>query len=902
MRTACTLSLALAAFVGGTTDATAFPATPGAETKPDYPAFDTVIEGLTKVVSTTDGASALYDLYADKQTGKLLAVLSKDHEGQLLMIACTVTGGHPEAGVMGPTYYAEWRKIGKQVALVQPNMSVRTAGDKQATDSVEDLYTGSVLLSLPIVGMSPDGRPVVDFGHMATHKATSFFDPTAPFGYGPTMGPLDASLAKLTKAKAFPENVIVEYEAPRTNGQLVKVAYSIGKLEGSKGFEPRKADPRVGYFYDWHDDFGRPANRDVTERYISRWHLEKADPALRQSPAKQPVTWYIEHTTPVRYRRYVRDGIRMWNEAYAAVGILDAMEVYQQDSVTGAHMDKDPEDARYNFFRWNTSDQGYAIGPSRTNPLTGEILDADIVWNQGLTRSVRNMLEGLSEGLVQETFHPETLAFFETHPNWDPRVRAATPARREQRLRQLALAADDAVDNALQSEEHPWTRSTNNPTNAACKIGNRLSMDIGLAGAAFDAGLLQSYGGGESLDGLPEEFLGAMIRYISAHEVGHTLGLQHNMAASTIHTLAEINSGSFSGPTIASVMDYVAANINYECGDAQGPYATPSVGPYDMWAIRFGYGPEDELDEVLSEVSKPEHVYISQPAMSVGSDPRNMTWDMGATNLEFCESRLGLVADLRSKLTDTVVQDGESWAVARRRYESLMGTHMAALFTAGKWVGGSFEHYDHKGDPGNRAPTEDVPAADQRRAVELIIANSFEDDALGLTPDLVRHMGKEYWWDPSGVDELMEDPNYTAHETAGTFHAIGLTLLMNPTTLRRVYDNEYRTTDADELTLAELVQTVREAAWSEYGRGESPSSFRRNLQREHVERLMDLALLSDTSSPALRTIGALATQELREVDTIAASAKDGDAYTKAHLADVQARIGKALDAAYVIER
>lgn len=867
--------------------------------KPDFPPFDETVKGLDKVVSTADGSAGLYDLYADRESGRLLAALDRGYAKQLLMIACTVTAGHPEAGVMGPTYYAKWRKIGKQVALVAPDLSVRTAGDKQASDSVETLYTDRVIVSMPIVSMAPGGRPVIDLGTMLTHKATAFFDPTSPFGYGPTMGPLNVSLASLTKAKAFPENVIVEYEAPRMDGRLVKLSYSIGELSGTPGFQPRSADSRVGYFYDSHVDYGKPGYDDVSERYITRWHLEKADPSLELSPPKQPIVWYIEHTTPVRYRRYVRDGIRMWNQAFEAVGIVDAVEVYQQDSATGAHMDKDPEDARYNFFRWNTSDAGYAIGPSRTNPLTGEILDADIVWNQGLTRSVRSMLEELADDLGQETFHPETLAFFQQHPDWDPRLRAASPVRRAQLEQQLALAAEQAAHTELASAEHPWTRGAGDFTNHACKIGNRLSMDLSLAGAAFAADLARLAEGdnGQTLDGMPEEFLGAMIRYISAHEVGHTMGLQHNMAASTIHGLDEVNSGSFEGPTIGSVMDYVAANIHYGEEGEQGPYATPSVGPYDIWAIRFGYGPKDELDEVLAQVSEPEHIYISQVAMSVGSDPRNMTWDMGADNLQFCEQRLALVADLRGKLVDELVEDGQSWAEVRRRYGSLLGTHISALFAASPWIGGTYEQYDHKGDPGGRAPIADVPAEAQRRALQLIIDNAFRDEAYGLTPELVRHMGKEYWWDAAGEDELMEDPSFTVHEAVGSIQAIGLSLLMNPTTLRRVYDNEYRAEGDDVFTLAELVGAVHGAVWDD----SAASSFRRNLQREHVERLIDLALLGDDQSPSLRTIGGLARHQLQQIAE-GLDGDGGDAYSAAHRADLAARIEQALDAEVMLFR
>jgi len=875
--------------------------------KPDYPPMEKVTEGLTKVVSTADGSEPLWELYEDRETGKLLAVLPKNFEKQLLMVACTISGGDPQAGVMGPTHYVKWEKIDKQLALVAPNLSVRTEGDKQAKDSIAELYTGRVLLSTPIVSMAPGGRPVIDLGGIATRYAAKFF-PGSPYGgYGDAGGPVDAHLARLTKAKAFPQNLVIEYEAPRPgSGQIVRLSYSIGELKGTPGFKPRKADSRVGYFYDSYEDFSKPASTDVTDRYIDRWNMQKADQDLKLSPPKQPIVWYIEHTTPVKYRRYVREGIEMWNAAFREIGIDGALEVYQQDASTGAHMDKDPEDARYNFFRWNASDQGYAIGPSRTNPFTGEILDADVVWHQGLTRSIRGMLENLSDTITDEAFSPETLAFLDEHPDWDPRIRLASPEQREHKLATRALRLERAATTELGDKENPWTPNARDLTNSACRMGNMLAADFSLAGAALQAGMLEGGDQADLLDGLPEEFVGQMIRYISCHEVGHCLGLQHNMAASTIRSLEQLNTPGFEGPSIGSVMDYAAVNINHGLGEVQGPYATREVGPYDKWAIAYGYGPDDKLPEVLAQVSDPDHIFISQVAMSVGADPRNMTWDLGSDNLEFARSRLALVADLRGKLISDIVEKGEPWAVARRRYGSLLNTHLQSLLIASNWVGASFINNDFKGDPGDRAPIEDVPAARQRDALKLVLDNSFEDEAFGLTPDFVRHLGKEYWWDPQGMSELMSDPSVTVHDLVGGIQATALTFVMNPTTLRRVYDNEFRSEEKDPFTLNELMTTITDAAWREVGtpkRGMDVSSFRRNLQREHLERLITLSLIRGTS-PSMRTISTLATAELRRIDGMAEAALDAnpDPYTAAHLADARARIAKTLDAAYVIGR
>ena len=890
--------------------AAAAPAAPAAKA-PDFPPFDKAIEGLTRVVSTADGATPLYDLYKDEKSGRLVAVLPANFESQLLMIACTVTGGDSQAGVMGPTHYVKWERYDKQLALVAPDFSVRTSSDdKQVKDSVAQLYTGRVLTTVPIAAMAPGNRPVIDLGAMATRDVSKFFGPAAFAGYGPFLPAVNPSLTKLTKAKTFPKNVVVEYQAPRPDGRLVRFAYSIGELSGTPGFKPRKADNKVGYFWDSHADFGKTANRDVMERYINRWSVEKADPKLKLSPPKEPIVWYIEHTTPLRFRRYVREGIEMWNQAFAEIGIDNAVVVYQQDATTGANMDKDPEDSRYNFFRWTASDNTYAIGPSRTNPLTGEILDADVVWHQGLTRSVRSMIENFSLSIAEHAFSPETLQWLEEQPTWDPRLRLVGPEKRDQILRERALrAANPDLGDAPRRSE--WALASM-AGGGACRIGTMLSLDIGLADAAFASGAVTPKSP-DTLDDLPEEYLGQMIRYISAHEVGHCLGLQHNMISSTIRSLKEINSPGFSGATVGSVMEYAAANINYNLGEVQGPYATPVLGPYDKWAIAYGYGPEDKLPELLKRAGEPDLIYQSQPAISFDSDPRNNTWDLGADNLQFAESRLGLIKEVRTKLLDKIVKDGESWAIARRRYNATLNSQMQMLSIASRWIGGSFLNNDAKGDPGNRTPVNDIPAETQRRALKLVMDNAFEDTSFGLTPELVRYLGKEHFWDGPAVEELVQDTSFTVHDSIGGVQSIALTMIMNPTRLRRLYDNEFRTSGTDNfISMNEVVRTVTDNVWREYAKPsgsfneKSPmaSSLRRNLQREHLERLVTLSLLRDSGSASIRAISSLARLELKRVDALAEGAlkSSPDAYTKAHLDDARTRIAKTLEASYVVTR
>ena len=100
-------------------------------------------------------------------------------------------------------------------------------------------------------------------------------------------------------------------------------------------------------------------------------------------------------------------------------------------------MDLDPEDVRYNFIRWLNNNIGTAIGPSRVNPLTGEILDADIILTDGWIRHYHGQFSEILPAVAMEGFNAETMAWRADHPNWDPRVRLANPNKRRDIIRQI---------------------------------------------------------------------------------------------------------------------------------------------------------------------------------------------------------------------------------------------------------------------------------------------------------------------------------------------------------------------------------------------------------------------------------------------------------------------------------
>ena len=232
-----------------------------------------------------------------------------------------------------------------------------------------------------------------------------------------------------------------------------------------------------------------------------------------------------------------------------------------------------------------------------------------------------------------------------------------------------------------------------------------------------------------------------------------------------------------------------------------------------------------------------------------------------------------------------------------------------------RWVGGSSIHRDKKGDKEGRLPIEVVPCKTQREALDFVIQNAFYDESFGITSDLLNRMTVDKWLDGDGARfAFNEEPTWPVHDRIMGIQAAALTMIMNPTTLRRVYDNEFRLpSDQDALTLPELLDTVTKAIWKELDKkAEQPyharkpmiTSLRRNLQREQMDRLIDLTMPNNGFTAAQKPISNLALMELRKIrDKISQALTDSgtkaDPYTVAHLTETRERITKALDAQYI---
>lgn len=932
-----------------------------AQSSSDFPPHAKILEGYTKVVSKAN-ITPMFTLYTRKKDANVYAELPRTYATKKYYMAMTLASGDTYAGLQGNDMYVYWRKYDKRLALMMPQLSMRANGDKSAASSVKRLFTDRLIVDIPIVTIGPGGGPVIDLDALLVTNATRFFGGQGSIGSSARYG-----VYSVSTAKAFKENVEVCFEVPSPNGALKKLHYSISQIPASTGYKPRAADQRVGFFTTAFSDLAKYNDRETRVRYINRWHIEKADSKLAMSPPKKPLVFYIEHTTPVRYRRWVKDGILSWNKAFEAIGISDAIEVYYQDATSGAHMDKDPEDVMYNFVRWLNNDIGTAIGPSRVNPLTGQILDADVVLTDGWIRHYQKQFNEMLPKVAMEGFGPETLAWLADHPNWDPRVRLAAPADRKLISRQIAADAfkpmaghplANADSSLFGDDEYDGLRGRTSQINGMCMASEGMSFNLALMkmtlallddeekstekkedadkkdGEKKEEGKDDEKGDEDKkeekkddekkedkkpakpkepmLDGMPESFVGPLVAHLVAHEVGHTLGLRHNFKGSRRYTMAEVNSEEVKGKEQLSttVMDYIAANINMGAGEVQGDWCMTGIGPYDMWAIEYGYTTGD-IKKVLAKCGEPD-LDFGTDEDTMGPDPFARRYDFSKDPLDFAENQIRLAKHHRERLLSDFVKDGDSWDRVRYGYELTLSMQTKVISMMSNWVGGAFVYRHKKGDPNGKKPVEVVPTEQQRKAIAFVLDNTFTDEAFGLTPELTTAMGLDQWSDSRSFGR---EATWPIHDRIMGIQSSALTMLMNPTTLRRVYDNEFRIpADQDSLTLPELLGDVSGKVWSELdGKAKGKfstrkpmiSSLRRNLQREHLERLIDLTLPGSGSGAASRTISMLASESLRKIQKQIESAQSSgadrhDAYTSAHLAQAKSRIEKALDADYIL--
>lgn len=193
----------------------------------DYPPLDKVTEGYEKVVSTADGQQSLYAVWVRHQDSQMLAELPRDYAQHKYFIALTIASGESYAGLQAGDLYVYWKRFDNRLALIEPNVAIRSNGDQESKASVQRLFTDRVILDLPILTIPPQRGPVIDLDDLLLGHATKFF--------GAHVQGINPRLATIKTAKAFPHNIEIGIEVPTGDGRLKTLHYSISLIPDNTG-------------------------------------------------------------------------------------------------------------------------------------------------------------------------------------------------------------------------------------------------------------------------------------------------------------------------------------------------------------------------------------------------------------------------------------------------------------------------------------------------------------------------------------------------------------------------------------------------------------------------------------------------------------------------------------------
>lgn len=666
---------------------------PGEDEKPTYPPF----EDVTKGMESTKGLFTLWSYPADakdKDKEKLLAQIPGGFLGEKFMLSISISGGGFFTGFPWEERVVQWEMLDRQLILVEPETRYVIEDDKTVADVVKRTYPERIRAALPIVTKTKSGDPVIDLGDLlkSNFADIAWMSGAAnPFAAMRAGGGVNQALSKWTKKKSFELNVelgvelAVNRSSPPGSYDKKLVHYSFWKLPKTD-YQPRVADDRVGYFLTANQDWSKPVDvRDLFNRYIDRWHLVKRDASLPRCEPKQPIIYYIEKTVPVKFRAAVRDGILEWNKAYEKVGFLNAIEVRQQTD-DNEWKDLDPEDMRYSFFRWIVTGAGFAMGPHRGNPFTGQIYDADIIFDDSMVRfyeqDVKQNLGG--EALARKMRDPAVEAFLQQFPQWKRPVRT---------WETMSVGEETSVEFENAFRERMRLRGY-----VACDYAEGMKHQLAVAHAML----------AEAPPEVVDKVLYDVIKEVVMHEVGHTLGLRHNFKASTIYTLEEIAAKRGTGEAlVGSVMDYNPV-LFMKDAPLEGHFITPTIGPYDYWAIEYGYRPADGSYKPTT---------TEEPGDKKSEEkPEQVT--KAADKAEESSSSPEIPKELLEKLPPEV----------RKMLESGGGKMMMQTAKAGK----------PEGESGFKAPPSGEEAmlkAIAARAAEPELAYATDEDTTLLAPD-----------------------------------------------------------------------------------------------------------------------------------------------------------------------
>ena len=832
---------------------------------------------FAEVVKDATLRAGFIDTY--EKDGKVWIAIPRTRMGTDFLMEMKLAQGIGTSGLFGGTmlnlFEANVMRLerrGDQVFLLQMPHRFTAKNDAAAARAVALTFGPSVVEAARIESFREDSAALIDVTNWFVSDLSQISDrvrgavATGP-GTPPPV-PFDRARSYLESVKAFPRNVNVRARltfkpnnavdfASVPDGRYISISvhYTLAALPENP-MTPRLGDDRVGNFVTVHKDFSQDDSTFFV-RMVNRWRLERGERVGDKYRPRQPITYYVDNTVPAAYRGAMKAGVEAWNAAFEAAGWVGAIRALDLPA------DADPDDIRFATLRWNVSNEsGYgAIGPSTVDPRTGETLDADVLFEASMFSNYKN--------------------------TWRNVVNPLTAAEAFEQA--LGVGAFEMKDERAE----------------IAGFANTFASQGGFLRAALIA-----RGEISPTDALPDAYMAEAAKWVVMHEVGHTLGLQHNFRSSASTPFSQMHDKAFADANglYSSVMEYPTPNVAPK-GQPNGYYYTPGVGSYDRWAISYAYNDDATAARSLArQVAAKTHMYgtNSESGGQGALDPSINTYDLSDDPLAWGKQRTTIIRTLISNLPATVLTDDKRPAELTSAFQSLRGQYSQAVAPAVKYLGGQYINRDHFGDPNGRAPFQPIPRVKQREALDFIIDRVFAPDALTVPAALLQGMGANRWGHWGSTTDFNGRIDYPYHEQTVQFQTTVMSNMMQPLRLSMIRDNETKYGAANIVGIPEIMGELTRAVWSEVWTAtavKNAEPARRDLQRAYLDHMTTLVVRPPARTPA--DARAVARRQLRDLDRrlgVALTAAALNTYSLAHLEESRARIQKALTAGLEAER
>ena len=645
--------------------------------------------------------------------------------------------GYLNAGSKTAEHVVEFIKQGQKILLKEVSYSNIADDDDPISISVSENNFKPILAAFEIKN-SEDNRHLIDVTNYFMADSPGFNIIRSKDKENYKIGGVDKKRSFIDSAKSFPENTEILHtltfsanKAPRNNQTKsfsFQINHSIIALPGDL-MQIRHEDERVGWFTTEKINYSSGELKSDNFSIIRRWRLEPSDlDAYKKGELVEPVkpiVYYLDPATPLKWRKYFKMGIEDWNSTFEKAGFKNA--IIAKDAPT---KEEDPnfsaEDIRYSTVRYVASTTRNAVGPSVSDPRTGEILESDIIWYHNHLRSYRN------------------------------RYLIETGAA------------------------NPKARSLNTP----------------------------------------EEEIGEMMRRVISHEVGHALGLPHNMKASSAYAVDSLRSGNFTQKfgIATSIMDYARYNYVAQPGDKNIRFVR-QLGPYDDYSIEWGYryfgeSPKKEK-EILREIVDSKSLDPIYMFGGRGNDPNSQTENIGDDPVKasmYGIKNLKIVAENLMKWT---LKPTENYNDLNEIYGELMSVYRRYVYHVHNMIGGIY-NTPHNSNQKGVITYLNVDISNQKEALNFLETNLWKTQKWLMNKEVVSQIKGE------GVINSIQELQISA-----------LNKFLNEKKLNRMLSAQ-KSLKGKALSVDQLLDNLFEVLVNKLSQ---PDLFEQRLQLHFVERI-----------------------------------------------------------------